>query len=71
MSTTIRISEDTKSRLAVLKEDDETWDGFLNRLARRERDVEELSGFADDAVVEDMANAREESREDWEQRLDT
>lgn len=39
--------------LAVLKTDDESWDEFLARLARRERDVAELSGFADsEGIVE-------------------
>ena len=52
MTTTIRVSDDTKSKLAVLKQDDESWDEFLNRLARRERDVTELAGFADEGIVE-------------------
>lgn len=71
MSTTIRISDETKSKLSVLKNDDESWDEFLNRLARNERDVEEIGGFADDGVVEDMKTAREGSREDWDERLDS
>jgi predicted CopG family antitoxin len=71
MSTTIRVSDDTKSMLAVLKADDESWDEFLNRLARRERDVDELGGFADDGVVEDMEAARENAREDWHERMDS
>ncbi|WP_159900227.1 DUF7557 family protein [Salinirussus salinus] len=70
MSTTIRLSDDTKAMLSVLKEDDESWDEFLTRLARRERDVDELGGFADDDVVSDMADAREDAREDWDGRLD-
>ena len=67
MSTTIRVSDDTKSMLSLLKEGDESWDEFLNRLARRERDVAELGGFADDGVVEDMEDAREE----WDGQIDT
>jgi predicted CopG family antitoxin len=70
MSTTIRLSDDTKAMLSVLKEDDESWDEFLTRLARRERDVDELGGFADDDVVSDMADTREEARDDWDSRLD-
>jgi predicted CopG family antitoxin len=70
MSTTIRLSDDTKAMLSVLKEDDESWDEFLTRLARRERDVDELGGFADDDVVSDMADARKEARDDWDGRLD-
>jgi predicted CopG family antitoxin len=33
MSTSIRVSEDTKKKLERLKRDDETWDAFLDRLA--------------------------------------
>jgi deoxyadenosine/deoxycytidine kinase len=55
MGTSIRLSAETKSMLAVLKDSDESWDEFLERLARRERDVEELAGFAEDeGVVEHM-----------------
>lgn len=68
MSTTIRVSDETKSMLSVLKEEDESWDEFLTRLARRERDVNELGGFADDAVVADMKAARQQARADWEER---
>ena len=70
MSTTIRVSDETKSKLSVLKEDGESWDEFLNRLARKERDVGELGGFADDSVVEGMAAARERARDDWNGRRD-
>jgi predicted CopG family antitoxin len=70
MSTTIRVSDDTKSLLSVLKEDDESWDEFLSRLARRERDVDELGGFADEGVVEDMEAAREQARDEWDGRVD-
>jgi predicted CopG family antitoxin len=71
MSTTIRVSDDTKTLLAILKDDDESWDEFLNRLARRERDVDELGGFADDGVVDDMETAREHARNDWDRRIDS
>lgn len=46
--------------LDVLKEDDESWDEFLNRLARRERDVEELGGFVDEGIVDHMEEANED-----------
>jgi heme-degrading monooxygenase HmoA len=39
--------------LDVLKTDDESGDEFLARLARRERDVDELSGFAESAGIVD------------------
>jgi predicted CopG family antitoxin len=70
MSTTIRVSDETKSRLRVLKQDGESWDDFLNRLARQERDVDELGGFADDTIVEEMATTRENSRNDWDDRAE-
>ena len=64
MGTSIRISGDTKSILEVLKDDDESWDEFLRRLSRRERDVEKLSGFAQkDGVVEHMEQANRELNE--------
>ena len=70
MSTSIRISEETKQKLEVVKRDDETFDELLSRLATTEKDVEELGGFADDSVVEDMARAREELNDSLEQRSD-
>jgi len=60
VSTSIRVSDQTKSMLTVLKEDDESWDEFLNRLARRERDVEELGGFADEGIIDHMEAANED-----------
>ncbi|PSQ10721.1 hypothetical protein BRC93_08400 [Halobacteriales archaeon QS_5_70_15] len=33
MSTSIRVSEETKAKLARLKREDESWDEFLGRLA--------------------------------------
>jgi predicted CopG family antitoxin len=33
MGTSIRVSDETKEKLARLKRDDETWDEFLDRLA--------------------------------------
>ena len=70
MSTTIRVSDETKSKLRVLKQDGESWDDFLNRLARQERDVDELGGFADDTIVEEMATTRENARTDWDDRTE-
>lgn len=36
MSTSIRVSDETKAKLSRLKRDDETWDEFLSRLADEE-----------------------------------
>lgn len=63
MSTSIRVSDETKSMLAVLKEDDETWDEFLVRLARRERDVGELGGFAEEGIEDSMKQTHEDLNE--------
>lgn len=60
MSTSIRLSDETKSMLAVLKSEEESWDEFLVRLARRERDVKELAGFAEsDGIVEHVERTDE------------
>lgn len=67
MSPSIRISDETKQRLELVKQDGETYDELLTRLATTEKDVEERGGFADDGVVEDMACAREVANESLEQ----
>lgn len=36
MSTSIRVSDETKAKLARLKREDESWDEFLDRLASEE-----------------------------------
>ncbi|QLH81299.1 DUF7557 family protein [Halosimplex pelagicum] len=66
MSSSIRISDETKRKLELVKQDDETYDELLARLATTEKDVAERGGFADDGVVEDMAHAREEMNESLE-----
>jgi predicted CopG family antitoxin len=40
VSTTIRVSDETKSKLSRLKRDDETWDEFLSRLADEEDPID-------------------------------
>ena len=39
MSSTIRVSEDTKEKLRHLKREDETWDEMLDRLATESRSM--------------------------------
>jgi len=68
MSTSIRISDDTKKRLETLKQDDESFDELLARLSRTDKDVDEMGGFADDDVVAGMAKTREELNESFEKR---
>jgi predicted CopG family antitoxin len=69
MSTAIRVSDEARSKLSVLKDDEESWNDFLNRLARQEPNADELGGFADDTVVEGTATAREEVRDNWYEQV--
>ncbi|WP_136716266.1 DUF7557 family protein [Halorientalis salina] len=39
MSSTIRVSDDTKDKLRHLKREDETWDELLDRLATDNRSM--------------------------------
>ena len=68
MSSSIRISDETKKKLELMKREDETYDELLSRLATTEKDIQERGGFADDNVVEDMARAREEMNESLDAR---
>lgn len=68
MSTSIRISEETKQKLEALKRDDETFDDLIDRLTRSEKDVKELAGFAGEDIEEDMKEARKELNESLEER---
>jgi len=63
MGASIRISDETKRKLELVKRDDETDDELFARLVTTEKDIEERGGFADDGVVEDMARARDEMNE--------
>ena len=68
MGTSIRVSTETKSMLSVLKDDDESWDEFLERLARRDQDVEELAGFAEDkGIVDHMETKNDEMSESFDE----
>jgi predicted CopG family antitoxin len=70
MSTSIRISEETKRKLEAVKRDDETFDELLDRLAvsRTAEDVREMAGFGGEGVAEGMKEAREELNESLEER---
>lgn len=67
-SSSIRISDETKRKLELIKRENETDDELLARLATTEKDVEQRGGFADDGVVEDMARAREDLNESLQDR---
>jgi len=64
MSTSIRVSDETKSKLSRLKRDGETWDEFLNRLAGEEEPIDVGSWSDDEAERARAAVSR--SRESFE-----
>lgn len=64
MSTTIRVSEETKTRLRTLKREDESYDELLARLTRAERPVN--VGAWSDEEAERAREAVERSRESFE-----
>jgi predicted CopG family antitoxin len=70
MSTSIRISDETKRKLEALKRDGESFDDLLSRIAvdRTEKDVRELAGFGDEGLAEHMKQKREELNESFEER---
>lgn len=70
MSTSIRISEETKRKLEAIKRSDETFDELLARLAvdRTEADVEALAGFADEGIERHMRAARSDVKSDLDER---
>lgn len=70
MSTSIRISEETKRKLEAIKRPDETFDELLARLAvdRTEADVERLAGFADEGIEPHMRATRTDLNESLDGR---
>ncbi|CCQ33144.1 hypothetical protein HLRTI_002615 [Halorhabdus tiamatea SARL4B] len=72
MSSSIRISEETKRKLEAVKRSDETFDELLARLAvdRTEGDVEALAGFADEGIEEHMREARADLADSLAERTD-
>lgn len=62
MSTSIRISEETKQKLEAVKRDDETFDELLDRLAvtRTPDDVEAMPGFGEEGIEKHMKKTHDE-----------
>ncbi|SHG72588.1 MULTISPECIES: DUF7557 family protein [Halobaculum] len=64
MSTSIRVTDETKRKLSKLKRDDETWDEFLDRLANNEEPIN--VGAWSDEEAERARDAVDRSRESFE-----
>jgi predicted CopG family antitoxin len=65
-STSIRVSDETKEKLARLKRDDESWDEFLDRLAN-ERAGMSAGAWKGTDKAEKAREAIRRSRESYEQ----
>lgn len=65
MSTSIRISEETKQKLEAVKREGETFDELLDRIVvdRTEADVERLLGRAGEGIDKHMRRKNEELSE--------
>lgn len=64
MSTSIRVTDETKDKLSRLKREEETWDEFLSRLADEEEPVN-IGAWSDDEA-DRAREAVERSRESFE-----
>jgi predicted CopG family antitoxin len=69
MSTSIRVSEQTKDKLSRLKREEETWDEFLSRLANEEEPIN--IGAWSDEKADRAREAVKESRESFGQAPET
>lgn len=65
MSTSIRVSDDTKRLLEDLKRDDETFDELLERLASSEKPID-VGAWSDDEA-DRAREAVKRSRESFEE----
>lgn len=64
MSTSIRVTDETKDKLARLKRENETWDEFLSRLADEEDPIN--VGSWSDGEAKRAREAVERSRESFD-----
>lgn len=67
MSTSIRVSDETKAKLARLKREDESWDEFLDRLASEESAMN-AGAWSGTDKADKAREAIKRPRESYEQR---
>ena len=67
MSTTLRVSDETKAKLEALKDEDETFDELLDRLTRRESPLE-AGAWEGTGKAERARDAISRTRESFEGR---
>lgn len=66
MSTSIRVSDETKEKLKRIKREDETFDELLSRLADIEEEMADSAGaWADTDKADNAREAIERSRESF------
>lgn len=72
MSSSIRISDETKKKLEAVKRDDETFDELLARLVvtRTSEDVQEWIGGGGEGLADHMKHKRDELNESLEERTE-
>ncbi|MFB6119374.1 antitoxin VapB family protein [Halosegnis sp.] len=66
MSTSIRVSDETKEKLARLKREDESWDEFLDRLANEGAGLQ-AGAWEGTGKAAKARDALERSRESFQQ----
>jgi len=70
MSSSIRISEETKKKLEARKREGESFDDLLDRLARTEKDVKEMAGWLAEEEAEGLSEHVQKKREELNESLE-
>jgi predicted CopG family antitoxin len=70
MSSSIRISDETKRKLEARKREGESFDDLLERLARTEKDVEKMGGWLDGDEAEELEAHVKEKRDELNESLE-
>jgi len=66
---TIRVDDDIKERLESLKRPDESFSDLLDRLTRREKDVESMAGFLGEFDDGTLGDEVQETHEELNESL--